>query len=116
MASPGTVKNDAVACVQVQVVVASPDAAEALVRSLLDERLIACGQVLGPMTSRYRWRGAVEEAEEWLVVCKTTDARAPDVTSRAAAATGYEVPEVMVTPVLGGHEPYLAWVEAEVGG
>jgi periplasmic divalent cation tolerance protein len=104
-----------VACVQVHVVVATPEIAATLVRSLLDERLIACGQVLGPMTSRYRWHGELEEAEEWLVVCKTTDAKAAQVTAVAARASGAEVPEVLVTPVIGGFEPYLAWVEGEVG-
>lgn len=109
-------QNDRVPCVQVQVAVVSREVGEALVRALLDDRLIACGQVLGPVTSRYRWHGAIEVAEEWLVVCKSTDARADEVVEVAARASGYEVPEVLVIPVVAGHGPYLAWVEAEVGG
>ncbi len=101
--------------VQVQFTVGDEDRAAALVTRLLDARLIACGQVLGPVTSRYWWRGSVEEASEWLCLCKTTNAKVDDIVSVICADHPDDVPEVIVLPVIGGHQDYLSWVRAETG-
>ena len=71
-------------------------------------------QIVGPIESHYRWNGAPEHATEHLLLVKTTSARAADATSAIVDAHPYDVPEVLVTPVLGGHEPYLAWVTENV--
>ena len=72
-------------------------------------------QVVGPITSRYRWKGELTTATEWLLLCKTTAAQAGAVTELIARVHPYDVPEVLVTPVLGGHPAYLAWLANEVG-
>ena len=102
----------------VQVVATARDAAsaDALVAALLEGRLIACGQRLGPIQSQYRRRGELESAEEWLVVCKTTSARADAVVAAIVEAHPDDVPEVLVVPVLGGHPGYLAWVATSLEG
>jgi periplasmic divalent cation tolerance protein len=101
------------AAIQVQFAIDDPDQALAIVDALLDRRLIACGQRVGPVTSRYRWQGRVEQAEEWLVLCKTTDDRLDDVVAAIVAAHPYELPEVIATPIADGLDAYVAWVEAE---
>lgn len=99
------------------VLVTVPSAAKGaeLVRSLVDERLAACGNVLPGVRSVYRWEGKVVEDEEALLVLKTTAARFPALRDRVLALHPYEVPEVLALPVEAGSERYLAWVAAETG-
>jgi periplasmic divalent cation tolerance protein len=99
--------------IQVQVAIDDAERALAIVDGLLDRRLISCGQRVGPVISRYRWEGAVEQAEEWLVLCKTTDDRLEDVVATIVAAHPYDVPEVIALPIIGGLDAYLGWIEAE---
>lgn len=89
------------------------EAADALARSAVEARVAACAQVAGPLSSTYWWRGAVEVAEEWQVVFKTTAARYPALEEHIRANHGYDVPEILCSPVDAGNPPYLAWVSAE---
>lgn len=84
-------------------------------RPLIEGALAACVSVWPPMTSIYRWQGAVEEAREQQVIIKTTAAGADAVRAWIAAHHPYDVPEVLVLPVAGGGEAYLAWIAASVG-
>jgi periplasmic divalent cation tolerance protein len=84
--------------------------AEAFARTLVEERLAACVSVGAPMTSIYRWKGAIDLAEERQVVIKTVHDRVPLITSRLATLHPYDVPEVLVLLAAGGGEAYLAWV------
>ena len=80
-------------------------------RTLVEERLAACVNVVGPIRSIYRWEGAVEDATEWLLVVK---ARASDLAvleARVRALHSYAVPEVLALPVYGGGAAYLAWLD-----
>lgn len=101
----------------VVVLVTAPDAgvAEHIVRTLVDEELAACGNILPGVVSIYRWEGAVQRDSEVLIVLKTTRARAPDVVARVPALHPYEVPEVLVVPVNDGFAPYMRWVAAGSG-
>lgn len=90
-------------------------AARALARRLVEERLIACANVVPAVTSIYRWEGEVRDEAEVLVVMKTTRDRMPEVESRIAELHPYDVPEVLGLPSSGGSRPYLDWVTAEVG-
>jgi periplasmic divalent cation tolerance protein len=91
----------------------SADEAERLSRVLVDARLTACVQIAGPVRSVFRWEGAVSVEEEWQLWLKTDVARVDDLTARLVAEHTYDVPEVLVLPVVGGHGPYLAWVTQE---
>ncbi|MFN2502837.1 MAG: divalent-cation tolerance protein CutA [Acidimicrobiales bacterium] len=99
--------------VQVTVSVPSREVGAEIARSVVDRRLAACVQVLGPMTSTYRWQGKVETAEEWIVLLKTTADRAGDLVAHIREVHPYDVPEVIVTAVVAGNPDYLAWVAAE---
>ncbi|MFF1505881.1 divalent cation tolerance protein CutA [Streptomyces sp. NPDC058326] len=87
--------------------------AEALARGAVESRLAACAQISGPVTSVYHWRGAIESAEEWQVVLKTTEARYPALEAHLLAAHDYETPEVVATRVTRVSEDYARWVERE---
>jgi periplasmic divalent cation tolerance protein len=97
-----------------------PDAerARALVRQLVERRLIACGTVLGPVTSIYRWRGAIEESSEVQVLFKTRRDRWPALEEAVRELHPYEVPELLAVPVERGLGAYLAWLveETEIPG
>jgi len=94
------------------VLVSLPDAAAArsLVRTLVKERLAACGSVVPGVTSVYRWEGELQEDPEVLLFLKTTEAVLPDLLRRIPELHGYDVPEILALPVSEGHPPYLAWV------
>ena len=91
-------------------------AAERLARTLVEERLAACAQVSGPVTSSYWWKDKVTTATEWYCHVKTTKDRFPALRERIVALHPAEVPEIIALPVFGGHAEYLQWVEDEVGG
>lgn len=99
---------------QVQTTVDDRGVATSIARALVDERLAACVQVLGPIESTYRWEGAVEGASEWLLLVKTTDDAWPTLSARLATLHPYREPEVIALPVTRGSEGYLGWVRGEV--
>lgn len=90
----------------------SAESAESLARVLVEQRLAACAQ-LGPIKSVYRWKGAIETAEETAVWIKTRKALQEQVIQKIAELHEYEVPEVLVAPVSGGLDAYLDWVTDE---
>lgn len=89
------------------------DVAEAVVRGLLEERLVACGNVLPGAVSLYRWKGEVHRDEEAVVVLKTVRRLVSRVLERAGALHPYDVPELLVHKVADGAPAYLAWVGRE---
>ncbi|RSS79814.1 divalent-cation tolerance protein CutA [Streptomyces sp. WAC06614] len=92
----------------------SADGATALARGAVAERLAACAQISSPVTSVYRWQGAVETAQEWQVLFKTTVDRYPLLEAWLLAEHPYDTPEIIATPVVLGSADYLTWVAAEV--
>lgn len=97
------------------VTLGSAAAAETLVDQLVEEGVVACGNIVPGLTSIYRWQGKVEREQEVLVVFKTTGAGAERLVRRVPELHPYEVPEVLVLPVEAGHRPYLDWVAGAVG-
>jgi periplasmic divalent cation tolerance protein len=96
--------------VVVLVTAADADEAARLGRTLVDERLIACANVIGPIRSIYRWEGRVEDAAEYLLLLKARAADVPAVDARVRALHSYAVPEVLALRVAGGSGAYLAWL------
>lgn len=95
--------------------VTAKDRAEALSigRALVDERLVACVNILDAMRSLYWWDGAVREADEAVLIAKTRSELARAVTARVKALHSYEVPCVVVLPVADGNPDFLDWIAAE---
>lgn len=88
--------------------------ADALARSLVEERLAACVNILPGLTSVYRWQGEVERASEHLLLVKTTRERLPALEHRIRELHSYETPEIIAVPVTEGSEKYLAWLREQV--
>ncbi|WP_406149240.1 divalent-cation tolerance protein CutA [Streptomyces sp. NBC_01012] len=87
--------------------------AQALAAGAVDARLAACAQISAPVTSVYRWEGAIESDEEWQVLFKTTAARYDELEAHLVAAHDYATPEIIATPIVRGSRRYLDWVSAE---
>jgi periplasmic divalent cation tolerance protein len=85
-----------------------------LARTLVEERLAACVNVLPPMTSLYRWQGNVEQDREQQMVIKTEAKRLEALQARLRELHPYELPEFLVLPAGGGSAAYLAWVAESV--
>jgi periplasmic divalent cation tolerance protein len=89
------------------------DRADALARTLVDERLASCVSVHAPMMSTYRWKGIIEHETERQLVIKTTRARIAAIETRLRALHPYELPEFLVVPVDAASDAYLEWVSSE---
>lgn len=84
--------------------------AASIARTLVDEQLCACVNLVPAVRSIYRWQHATCDEAEVLGVIKTTDDRLAALEARLVALHPYDVPELIALPVVGGHAPYLAWV------
>ena len=82
---------------------------------LVERRLAACVQVVGPITSRYRWRGEVEEEREWQCLAKTTRAAYEAAEAAIREVHSYDEPEIIATPIVAVSPGYLAWIDENVG-
>ena len=87
--------------------------AQALARSLVEQKLAACANILPAVKSVYRWQGALEEADEVSVLLKTSEARYAELEAAIGALHPYAVPEIIAVPIVAGLPAYLAWVAAE---
>ncbi len=96
--------------------VGSEEEAGAIATHLLDRRLAACVQVIGPVESRFWWDGRVETAAEWLCLAKTTADRYDGVEAAIRERHSYEVPEILAVPVSRGSRDYLGWLGTAVHG
>lgn len=92
----------------------APPDAERIARALVDERLAACVNVVPGVVSIYRWKGAVEREGELLLVIKTMAAQLDALKARLLELHPYELAEVVVIPIVGGHKPYLEWLTEQV--
>ena len=84
--------------------------ADVFARTLVEERLAACVNVLPPMTSTYRWKGAVERETERQLIIKTTRGRVDALEARVRELHPYETPEFLVVAVTAGGDAYVRWV------
>ena len=96
--------------IQVQTTVASRLDGERIGQALVDARLAACAQLLGPIESRYRWQGEATVAQEWLLLIKARRADWEALTDEIRRLHRYEIPELIAVPVLSVSDEYAAWV------
>ena len=90
----------------------APDVAtaRAIVQTLVEESVIACGNILPGLTSIYRWQGEVQEAGEVLMILKTTDQAWPRLEQRLPELHPYDVPELLMLEVSDGLPEYVSWL------
>ena len=98
----------------VYVTVGSSDEADRFARALVEERLAACVNRLGPAHSIYRWQGQVEQSEEELLIIKTRKGLFHRLKKRVEELHSYSVPEIIALPIVEGSEVYLKWLGEQV--
>jgi periplasmic divalent cation tolerance protein len=100
-------------CCEVVVTAADADWLAGFTRTLVAERLAACGHLLGAIRSVYRWEGAVHDEPEARVALHTRRSLVDAIVARTAELHPYDVPCVIATPLVGGEPAYLRWVREE---
>ncbi|MBI4632708.1 MAG: divalent-cation tolerance protein CutA [Deltaproteobacteria bacterium] len=90
--------------------------AERIARLLVEKRLAACVQIVGPVMSAYRWKGKVEETEEWQCLIKSREDLFSEVEKTVRSVHPYETPEIIATAILAGSGDYLEWLQDELAG
>ena len=94
----------------VLVTTANKTEAEKITRHLLDLKLIACGNIIGPMCSIFRWAGKSEKAKEYLTIMKSRRDLFEKLVEAVKALHSYEVPEILALPLVEGSKAYLDWL------
>jgi periplasmic divalent cation tolerance protein len=101
--------------IQVLTTVGSQEEARRIADALIERRLAGCVHLVGPIESFYRWQGKIETATEWQCWIKTRREHYDTVEAAIREFHSYEVPEILVLPVIAGSKPYLNWLEQETG-
>jgi len=100
--------------VMVLTTVANEGEAVKIVRKLLNEKLIACANIVKGVHSIFWWKGTVESSDEVLVLMKTHSKLLDDLMKTTKKLHSYEVPEIIVLPIKTGHPPYLRWIKSSI--
>lgn len=100
--------------IQISTTTASKDDAIRIAGVLVDKRLAACVQILGPALSIYRWKGKIEQAEEWQCLIKSREDLFEEVATSIKANHPYETPEIVATVISAGSAAYLQWLHDEL--
>ena len=100
--------------IQVMTATDKREDAERIARSLVEMRLAACVQIAGPVTSIYRWKGAIETAGEWLCLIKSRAECYGAIEQAIRSLHPYETPEILALPLVAGSGDYLAWLRGEL--
>lgn len=101
------------AIVTVYAVFASDEEARRIARTLVEERLAACANILGPCHSIYRWDGRIEESDEVAALFKTGAERSDALIARLAKLHSYDVPAAVIWPIADALGPYRRWIAEE---
>ena len=96
--------------IQITTTADSRETIEAIARSLVEKRLASCAQILGPITSIYRWKGKVEETAEWLCLIKSRKSLYGAVEAEIRRLHPYELPEITATGISRGLTGYMEWI------
>jgi periplasmic divalent cation tolerance protein len=89
----------------------SEEEALKIARSLVEERLAACINLVSPVRSIYRWEGKIWDEKEWILIIKTQKLRFEELEKKVKSLHSYSVPEIIGLPVVEGSSSYLKWIE-----
>jgi len=99
--------------IQVSTTTGKREDAEKISQEIVSQRLAACVQLAGPITSQYWWKDKIEKAEEWLLLIKTKNDLYPQLEEAIRKIHPYDVPEIIAVPVIAGSREYLEWIKRE---
>jgi periplasmic divalent cation tolerance protein len=93
---------------------ATEEEAEKLARLVVGSNLAACVNVIPQVRSFYHWQGAIESAQEFLLIVKSSRERFPELRTTLESAHSYEIPEVLSLPIVDGSANYLNWMDSHL--
>jgi periplasmic divalent cation tolerance protein len=99
---------------QIATTTANKADAERIAHALVEQRLAACVQISGPITSIYRWQDTIETATEWVCTIKTTGESYQRVETAIRELHPYDEPEIIALPIVAGSPSYLSWLQDQV--
>jgi len=88
--------------------------AEKIAGLLVESQLAACVQITGPVTSKYRWKGRMDTAQEWQCIIKSRADFFDRIAAAIKAVHSYETPEILAVPIVAGSREYLDWMDEEL--
>jgi periplasmic divalent cation tolerance protein len=97
--------------IQVSTTTETKEQAENIAQHLVETKLAACVQITGSITSIYRWKGKVEDAQEWFCLIKTREDLFDKVETAIKKLHSYETPEIIAVPIIKGSKEYLNWLD-----
>ena len=97
----------------IYITASSDEEARTIARTLVEERLAACANILGRIGSVYWWEGELQEDDEVALIVKSTDALVPRIVERVKALHSYDCPCVVALPIAAGNAAFLDWIGAE---
>jgi periplasmic divalent cation tolerance protein len=100
--------------IQVMTTTETKQQAQSIAQYLVEAKLAACVQITGPITSIYRWKQKVENAQEWLCLIKTHEDLYDKVEAAIKSRHTYEIPEIIAVPIVKGSKEYLNWIDEEI--
>lgn len=83
-------------------------------KALLDNRIVACTNIIEGVDSHFWWKGKKEKASECLLIAKTTKAMLKKLIKIVHSLHSYDVPEIIAVPIAGGYKPYLDWLKTAI--
>jgi periplasmic divalent cation tolerance protein len=100
----------------VLVTTSSREEAEKIAKTLLEERLVACANIIGPIHSLFWWQGKIDTAQEHLILVKTRKDLFNKLSEKVKALHSYQVPEIIAIPIVEGLKDYLNWIDESLKG
>jgi periplasmic divalent cation tolerance protein len=100
--------------IQISTTVAKKSDAEIIAKILSKEKLSACTQIIGPITSVYRWKGKLEKSKEYLCLVKTKKSKYKKIEKTIKKNHHYKIPEIIALPIIEGSADYMKWAEKEI--
>lgn len=100
--------------IQISTTTANKEEAQKIAQYLVEQKLVACVQISGPIESTYRWKGKIEIANEWLCLIKTREDLFAKVESAIKKMHPYETPEIIAVPIVKGSKEYLKWIDYDL--
>jgi periplasmic divalent cation tolerance protein len=100
--------------IQISTTTETKEQAKKIAQYLVEQKMAACAQITGPIKSIYRWKGKVENTQEWLCLIKTRDDLFAKVEVAIKKLHPYETPEIIAVPISQGSNEYLSWLDDEL--
>lgn len=94
--------------------VPSNEEAKKITDALLEEKLVACVNIIPSVESFFWWEGKIDNAKEILLIIKTVKKNVPLVTKRIKELHSYKIPEIIALPIIGGNNDYLKWIRESI--